>query len=362
MGDREPLLFSIGPTEMEDRIRQIGACKLPYFRTNEFSDINIQICDGIKKIVGTKKESEVVLLTASGTAAMEAAVINTFNEQDYVLVIVGGTFGERFAQICEIHKIKYKILRLNQGQKLTKQDLEPYKGQGFTGVLVNGHETSTCVYYDLKMIGEFCREENCIYVVDGISTVLADPYYMDQWNIDITILSSQKGLALPPGLSIVVVNERTVNKIKQNEVRSLYFRFTDYFDNMKRGQTPYTPAVGILLQLKQRIDDILEVGVDQIILKTKLLAEDFRQKIKSLPFTIPSQSLSNAATPLQPREGISAYQIFLWLAKHHNIYVCPNGGILKDRLFRVGHIGNLTTEDNDRLISALEELKLKGGI
>lgn len=357
---KEFTLFSVGPLEIESDILEIGAKPIPYFRTQEFSDINLGICSRLKKIAGTKEDSEVVLLTASGTGAMEAAVINIFNEKDKLLVIDGGSFGDRFRELCEIHELNHSVIRLELGKTLTKETLWQYKNKGFTGLLINVHETSTGVLYDMKMIGEFCKQEGIILIADSISSFLADECYMDKWGIDVTIVSSQKALALPPGISIMVINKKIADKIRSNKVKSMYFNLANYFDNMQRGQTPFTPAVSIFLQLDARLKKIEEIGLVEFLNETKAIAEDFRRKIKDLPFTISSQSLSYAMTPLQPRDGVSAYGIYEYLVKNHSIYVCPNGGKLRDKIFRVGHMGNLSIEDNNLLINALHEMKQEG--
>jgi aspartate aminotransferase-like enzyme len=357
---KEFTLFSVGPVEIEPNILELGSKPIPYFRTQEFSDINLGICSRLKKIAQTKEDSEVVLLTCSGTGAMEAAVINIFNEKDKLLVIDGGSFGDRFREICEIHEFNYSVIKLELGKTLTKETLWKYKGKGYTGLLVNVHETSTGVLYDMKMIGEFCKQEGITLIADAISSFLADQYYMDRWGIDVTIVSSQKALALPPGISIMIINKETADKIKNNKVKSMYFNLVDYFDNMKRGQTPFTPAVGIFLQLDAKLKQIEKLGLNEVLNKTKFLAEDFRRKIKDLPLTIPSESLSYSMTPLHSREGVSAYGIYEYLVKNYSIYVCPNGGNLKDKIFRVGHMGNLTIEDNDLLVNALCKMNKEG--
>jgi aspartate aminotransferase-like enzyme len=359
MEDRS-LLLTVGPLEMDESILKMGSDKIPYFRTTEFSKINLNICDGIKKTVFTNKESKVALLTASGTGAMEAAIINTFSMEDHLLIVVGGGFGKRFTEICDVHNIPYTTIELDRGQSLTQEILNRYKGKGYSGLLLNAHETSTCVYYDLKMVGQFCKEEDCVFVVDAISSFLADSYYMDEWNIDITIISSQKALALPPGLSIIVVNNNTFERMKTVASKSFYFDLKNYFIDMERGQTPFTPAVGILLQLNERVNQILTVGVENVIDHTKRIANDFREKIKDFPFDIPSESLSNAATPLETRGNTNSEEIVQHLIDKYKIYVNPNGGDLKGKLFRVGHIGNLSIEDNDRFIHALNKMREEG--
>jgi aspartate aminotransferase-like enzyme len=303
------LLFAVGPVEMFDDIREIGAAHLPYFRTEEFSEINNRIATNMKKCMFTEDDSKVALLTTSGTGAMEAAVINVFDKNDRILIIKGGDFGKRFVQICECHGLNYTVLELEQGHTLTYNQLTPYRDMGITGILVNIHETSTGVLYDGSMLGKFSREIGALLVVDAISSFLADEYKMDEWGIDISIISSQKALALPPGMSVIVANQRAEKRISVNSGKCIYLNLKDYFVNMERGQTPFTTAVGITLQMDQRLQNIVRTGVQNELDRVKALAVDFREKISEFNFTIPSERLSNAVTPLQPLKTKKAYEI-----------------------------------------------------
>lgn len=355
-----PRLFTVGPVQISTEVLEIGGQQPPYFRTPEFSKVNYQVCGCLKRLVCTNDLSEVVLLTASGTGAMEAAVMNTFSHNDKVLIASGGAFGRRFEQICDIHNIPYTTIKLEYGETIKKCMLDPYRSAGYTGFLINVHETSTGVYHDMRLVGDFCRREGILLVVDAISSFLADPYYMDEWNIDISIISSQKALAVPPGISMLIINRSTVDRILQNNVQSLYFDLKEYLIDIKRGQTPYTPAVGILLQIMQALNTIEQKGVDTIIADTKKRALYFRNSIEDLPFRIQSERLSNALTPLMPRDAINAYSVYLHLKDKYNIIVTPNGGDLKETLFRVGHIGNMSLDDVKKLIKALHDMNREG--
>lgn len=355
-----PRLFTVGPVQMSSDVLEIGAQQPPYFRTAEFSEINYQICSSLKRLVHTDDLSEVVLLTASGTGAMEAAVMNAFSHDDKVLIVVGGTFGRRFERICAIHNIQYTTMNLAYGETIKASMLEPYRSAGYTGMLINVHETSTGVYHNMRIVGEFCRQEGLVLVADAISSFLADPYYMDDWSIDISIISSQKALAVSPGISMLLINQKAASRIRQNNVQSLYFDLKDYLTDIKRGQTPFTPAVGILLQMAQALNVIEQKGIDTIIAETEKRALYFRSNISDLPFTIPSERLSNALTPLKPRDGISAYSVFLYLKDKYDIFVTPNGGDLRDTVFRVGHIGNLSLDDMKALTEALHDMNREG--
>lgn len=354
------LNFTVGPVMSSEEILAIGAEQVPYFRTQEFSDVMLENEALMKEFVNAPEGSRVVFITGSGTASMEAAVMNIFTPSDKLLVIDGGSFGHRFTELCDIHRIPYTAIQPERGRVVTPEMLAPYSGQGYSGLLVNIHETSTGVHYDGKMLGDFCRQEGMIYVVDAISSFLADELDMQAIGADAIITGSQKVLACAPGISIIVLGPRAIERIEENEAKTMYLDLKSALKNGERGQTPFTPAVGILRQINCRLRQIKRDGGAQTeIAKTKAQAEDFRAKIKNLPFEIVSESMSNALTPLHPTTA-SAHELFLELKDNYGIWICPNGGDMKDTVFRVGHFGALTTEDNDTLVAAFRDLQKKG--
>jgi len=351
--------FTVGPVQSSERVREIGAEQVPYFRTPEFSAVMLENERLMKKFARAGEDARVVFITGSGTAAMEATVMNTLKESDRALVVNGGSFGQRFVSLCQIHGIPHTEIKLETGMALTAEMLQPYDNQGYTAFLVNVHETSTGVLYDIDLISRFCKRNGMFLIVDAISAFLADPLDMERLGLDVMITGSQKALACPPGISIIVLSANAVERVNQNNPQCMYFDLKDALANATRGQTPFTPAVGILLQIHARLKEIEENGgVEQESQKINALAEDFRSKLAELPFEIVSESMSNAVTPLHPTTA-SAHDIFTILKDEYGIWVCPNGGALKDTLFRVGHIGALTKNDNDRLIAALRDMKAR---
>mgnify|MGYP000862957989 FL=1 len=354
------LNFTVGPVMSDEMVRAIGAEQVPYFRTPEFSAIMLENESLMKKFAKAGEDSRVVFITGSGTASMEAAVMNVFDENDKVLVVNGGSFGHRFVELCQIHGIFYEEIKLEAGKALTKEKLEIYNGKGFTGFLVNVHETSTGVYYDINMISEFCKKNNIFLVVDAISSFLADEFNMKELGVQVMITGSQKALACPPGVSVIVLSAEAVKRIEQREIKCMYFNLKSALKNGERGQTPFTPAVGTLRQINARLKEIDAAGgVESETKKIADLANDFREKIKGLPFEIVSESMSNAVTPLHPL-NVSAYDVFTKLKDEYGIWICPNGGELADKIFRVGHIGALTKEDNTTLVNAFKDLQKCG--
>ena len=352
--------FTVGPVQSSEAVRAIGAQQVPYFRTSEFSEVMFENERLVKKFAKASEDSKVVFITGSGSASMETAIMNTLSPSDKALVVNGGSFGHRFVELLELHHVPYAEIKLEHGKALKPEHLAPYEGKGYTAFLVNKHETSTGVHYNMNLISDFSRRNGLFLIADCISSFLADSFDMKELGVDIMLSGSQKALACPPGISIMVLSPNAIARINKTHCICQYLDLQIALKNMERGQTPWTPAVGILLQINARLKEIeAQGGVDSEIARIGSLAEYFRRGIKDLPFEIVSESLSNAVTPLHPTTA-SAYDIFLKMKDEYGIWICPNGGDMKDTIFRVGHIGALTTTDYDKLIAAFKDLQAKG--
>ncbi len=352
--------FTVGPVQATESVCKIGAEQVPYFRTQEFSELMLENERLILKFAKAPTAAKAVFLTGSGTASMEASVMNTLTSDDKVLVVNGGSFGQRFVDLLTIHKIPHTTICLKSGEKLKEEMLSKFENQEYTAFVVNVHETSTGVHYDMNIISSFCKRNKLFLIVDAISSFLADELNFEEDGIDVMITGSQKALACPPGISVIVLSERAINRVNKSVTRCMYFDLKDALKNAERGQTPFTPAVGILRQINERLREIDAAGgVKTEIKRISDLAQYFRRKIKQLPFEVVSESMSNAVTPLHPTTA-SAYEIFMILKDEYGIWVCPNGGEMKDSVFRVGHIGDLTTADYDILIDALKDMEKRG--
>ncbi|WP_024860103.1 pyridoxal-phosphate-dependent aminotransferase family protein [Ruminococcus flavefaciens] len=354
------LNFTVGPVMASEEVCSVGAEQVPYFRTPEFSALMLENEKLMLEFSKAPAGSRVAFMTNSSTGSMEATVMNCFTASDKVLVINGGSFGQRFVELCEIHDVPHDVLKLNHGQKLTKERLYEYDSKGYTGLLVNIDETSTGVLYDSEMLGEFCQKNDIFFVCDCVSAFLADPFDMSHCGADVMITGSQKVLACPPGVSMIVLAPRAVERVTSAKVKSMYFNLADVLRNMERGQTPFTPAVGILRQINTRLKEIETAGgADVEIARVAAQAQDFRNKIQELPFEFVSESPANGVTPVHPLNA-DAYEIFMELKDHYGIWICPNGGDMKSTIFRVGHIGHLNHDDNTTLINALKDMQSRG--
>lgn len=360
--EKEMLNFAVGPVMAAAEVRSLGALNVPYFRTEEFSALMLENERLMLEFSYAPRGSRAVFLTTSGTGGMEAAVINTLSGKDKVLLINGGGFGHRFAELLTIHKIPFAEVNPLPGHSVKEDDLKPFDNGGFTAFVVNIDETSTGVLYDLDVISSFCKRNGLFLIVDAISSFLADKIDMSAKGIDVLITGSQKALALPPGVALLVLSPKALERVERSETVCMYLDLKIALKNGERGQTPFTPAVSVLIQMNARLNQIKENGgADYEIARTAERARFFRENIQDLPFEFFSERMSNAVTPLHPLT-CDAFKIFEIIKNEYGMYICPNGGDLRNTVFRVGHIGELSLDDYRTLIEAFRDLRRRGVI
>lgn len=353
------LNFAVGPVPSNDPVRAIGSLDTPYFRTPEFSEIMLENERLLCELANAPRGSRAIFSTSSGTGAMEAIVMGTLDPKaDRALVVDGGSFGHRFCQMLELHNIPYDVIQLTPGTALAQKDLDAIKGS-HTAFLVNLGETSQGVLYDSHLIGEYCRDNGLFLIVDGISSFLADPFDMEEMGANVLITDAQKALACPPGIAPIVLDPAAIDRINTIEQKCMYFDLRDLLKNQERGQTPFTPAVTILLQIHEQLKMICdEGGSKKAVESCASIACDFRARFQKadLPMKMRLDSPSNAVTYITVNEGIHATDIIAILKDEYGIWLCPNGGQNADASFRVGHIGAHSFSDNALLVAAIQDV------
>jgi len=351
------LNFTVGPVMSGDEVLNVGGQSSPYFRTPEFSEIMKENEAWILKDMKAPKNSRCVFLTSSGTGAMESCVMNILNDQDKVLVVNGGSFGQRFVEMCELHHRNMTEIKCEFGHQVKAEQLEQYAGQGYTAFLINMDETSSGTLYDMKLVSDFCKREKILLIVDAVSAFIADELNMEEIHAAAVLTGSQKALALHPGVAVIALAPEALERIERNPEVCMYLSLKLALENGERGQTPFTPAVNTLLEMHARLKKIEENG--GIVAERARIAEianDFRTKIQAFPFMFATESPSNCVTSLRPLHG-GAKEIIRIMKDEYHIWICPNGGAFADEVFRVGHIGNITLEDNQALINAFADMK-----
>lgn len=353
------LNFTVGPVMSSPDVIEVANYSAPYFRTSEFSEVMLENERLVLDLLNAPAGSRCVFLTSSGTGAMESMVMNILNAKDKVIVVNGGSFGHRFVELCELHNRNFTEVKCEFGRQLRYEQLEGLEDH--TALLINMHETSSGVLYDMEMVSKFCKDNNIMLLVDAISAFLADDLDMSWFGAAAVITGSQKALAVQPGVALMAMSRAALQRVEENKESCMYLSLKQALKNGMRGQTPFTPAVTTLLQINKRLDQIANRGrgVPEEREKIASVAEDFRNSIKDLPFEFVSESPSNAVTCLKPIHG-GAKEIVRILKDEYQIWACPNGGEMADVVFRIGHIGYITNEDNHKLIDALHDMDRRG--
>ena len=350
------LNFTVGPVMSDKKVLEVAGISSPYFRTTEFSDIMIQNEQMMLENLNAPNDSKCVFLTTSGTGAMESVVMNVLNKSDKVLVINGGGFGKRFLELAQLHGLDTTEIKVEFGCQIKSEQLEKFDNNGYTALLVNMHETSSGNLYDMDLIASFCIRNDILLIVDASSSFIADELDMTALNAAVVLTGSQKALAVQPGISIIAMNHAAIERVEKNPEKCMYLSLKEALLNSKRGQTPFTPAVTTLLQINVRLKEIKNNG--GIIEERKKIvnrATTFREFISELPFEFVPENMSNAITCLSPLT-IKATDIISIMKDEYNIWLCPNGGDLKEKVFRVGHIGNISDDDMKVLMNAFDDL------
>ena len=334
------------PGNIEQDILAIAAQQVPYMRTQWFSDLVIESESMLLELIDCPN-GRVIPYTASGTAAMESCVTEFVGRCRKALVLNGGTFGARWGELCHYHDISYDEFRVEFGKAPDWDSFEKTVAcGGYDVLLMQHHETSSGYLFDLEKISGFCRANGIYLVVDAISSFLADFFSMTEHCVDIALISSQKGLNLPPGLSYVILSEKIVNNNNFGG-ESYYLDWENNLLNLQRGQTPFSPATHLFMQACERLRRIKVVGVERTIEAVRQKAVAFRDACRACGWSLSADQMSNCLTgvyfpfPVRP--------LVEYLMKKR-IYVMPCG---RDNMIRVAHLGASTIADHEDLIEEI---------
>ena len=351
---KRSLLMVAGPTEIENDILELGAQPMVYNRTDEFSTFVKEIEKMLKLVF--KTQNDVLFISSSGSGAMEAAVVNLLSEGDEALIVSGGTFGYRWFEIANRYNINCTLIELHEGEVVTAEMIRQKITKETKAVFVTANETSTGTLTDLESIGKYIKDTNAVLVVDAVSSLCADTLDSEAWHCDVVLSSSQKALALPPGLSFITLSQKAWGLVEESRIPKYYFDLKEYRNNLSRGQTPFTPAISLLYQLEKRLRKICDVGVDSVINNQKKKAEYLKNGILGLGLRIITQHQSNGVIGILFPPTIDANQIIDIMKKEHGIQITPSPGENKHRIARVGVYGDISIEDIDAFLQSMKNV------
>lgn len=333
-------LFTPGPVSIPEEILLEMAKPIMHHRTDEFLSIAKEVFEGLKYLFQTK--NDVLILASSGTGAMEASITNLFSKGEKIIVINGGKFGERFAEIGKAYGLDVTDVKVEWGNSLPKEELEKIieKNKDAKGVFVNLCETSTATSFDVKGYGEIVSKyEDIILVVDAISSLGAVPCYMDDWKIDCLLTGSQKAFMLPPGLSFISLSEKAWEKNKNSNLPKYYFDLKKYKKSLEKFDFPFTIPVSLIVGLNKSIQIIKQYTIEKIWEEHKKRATATREAIISMGLKLLSSSPSDAVTAILLPENIDGEQLLKFIRKNYGISFAPGQDKLKGKIVRISHLG-----------------------
>ncbi|HEY8364951.1 MAG TPA: alanine--glyoxylate aminotransferase family protein [Haloplasmataceae bacterium] len=353
-------LFTPGPGNIPQYIRIQLSKDIIHHRMNDYKNILFRVTEKLQKIFVTNED--VLILTSSGTGAMESSVINLFSQGDEVLVINTGFFGERFIALCKIYGLNVHSLDYEWGKTYNLQDVKDIfqKYPNIKGVFVTYHETSTGVLNDIEKLGEFVHTTSALLITDCISGMIHHPFYFDKWHVDCALASSQKGFLLPPGLAFVALSEKAKSRLSLSNIPKYYWDYQKYIEYYKKGQNPYTPSISLVLALDIALNSLLEKGIDNIIKEKSDLRKYIESKVQEIGFElfIKDENIKgNVLVPVLANSNYDIPDLVDFLDNRYDISVSKGQGKYTDKMLRIGILSEFTNEDIDDLIDKILEFK-----
>lgn len=348
-----------GPTFVPQTVLAASARPMINHRGPEFAALLAALTRALQDFLRTR--GDVLLLTASGSGGMEAAVANTLSSGDKVLLFVNGAFGERFYSICKAYGVDVRRVDVPLGRAvdpdLVREELAKEKGKdGAKAVLLTHNETSTGVLNPLKEIAEVVRESGKLLIVDSVSGAGAVELEVDEWGVDVLVSASQKAWGAPPGLAIVTMSEKAWKAYERSNLPKSYFDLMAYKTALEKGATPATPAVSVVIALQESLRLMAEEGLEAILRRHRDLARATRRGLQAVNLALFADEAhaSPAVTAFRPPTRVDARNLIRVLRDDYDTIVAGGQGKLDGQLVRVGHMGFVTMTDMVAFFSALE--------
>lgn len=356
-------LLAPGPVPVPPPVLEAMSAKVLHHRTPEFERILREVWSGLQSVFITKQP--VQILAGTGSAAMEAAVVNLLSPGDQVLVVVSGKFGERWAEQCERYSIQVLRLNVPWGEPVQLEELETAlkSHRAVRAVFSQACETSTATVHPIqKMAQVIARHSQALFCVDAITAVGCMPLPMDDWALDCVVAGSQKAFMIPTGLSFVALSERAWKIQGQSRLPKYYLDLGAEKAANAKGETHFSTPTSLVVGLNRVLKEIQSRGLSLVIERCQALAKATREAGAELGLQIYSHSPSSSVTALITPNGLNSAQLRDWLEKERNITIMGGQDQLKGKIIRIGHMGYIQNDDMRALITALGEgLKSEGG-
>jgi aspartate aminotransferase-like enzyme len=350
-------LMAPGPTPVPSEVLLAMAQPMIHHRTREYEALFVEVRAGLKKLFQT--QADVVPLACSGTGAMEAAVVNTLSAGDTVLLVRAGKFGDRWLEICRAFGLTVVELTAPFGQTVPAERVGAAlrAHAGVKAVLTQHSESSTGVLHDVRGYAQATRGTDAILIVDAVSSLGIADLQMDAWGVDLVVAGSQKGLMLPPGVAFCALGEKAWAKSVTSTLPKYYLNLTEERKCVVRNEAHFTPAVSIIVGLRQVLRMLEGEGLANVFKRHDRLARATRAGAEALGLELfckatPSPALTAVVAP----RGVDSEKIVALYSQAHNITIAGGQGEMKGTVFRLGHMGYAAEFDVIIALAALEQV------
>jgi len=360
----EPNLRIPGPTALPPTVREAGGRQMVNHRGEEFKALLKRVEAGMKPYFGT--EHDVILLTCAGTGALEAAVVNVLSPGDPVLAVTMGAFGDRFAKVAEVYGAAVTRLEVEWGMAADPAAVREAAAAipGLRAVLLTHNETSTGVTSDIAALAAAIRQvaPDALILVDGISALGAVPFRMDEWGLDLVVTGSQKAWMSAPGMAMAAVGPRAWKAGETAKMPRFYLDLKRHRDTQVAGETPWTPAVAVMYQVDEGIR-LMNAEGDGVFARHAACAAMTRAGLRAIGFELLAEDevASKTVTAAWIPETLD-WKSFNAGLKRRGLVLAGGQGKLKGRIFRLGHLGSVTTDDILAAIGVLEASAIEQGM
>lgn len=355
-------LMAPGPTPVPEEVLAAGARPVLHHRGPDFRELMTRCLARLGEVCRTT--NDVLLLTASGSAGFESAIVNLCSPGDRVLAVNAGEFGKRWAAMGRAYGLDVQELTYEWGETPQPDDLRARLEETSAAVALLVHsETSTGVVADIQALARATRAAGALPVVDAVSSLGAVPLETDEWGLDVVVSGSQKALMTPPGLAVVTVSAAAWERNARASLPRFYLDWGKLRDSLATGTTPFTPAVTLVASLDVALGLILEEGLEAAFARHAALGRACREGAKAMGLTLfsPDEERSAVVTAILTPDGVDARELVLELRDRFGITVAGAHGELGTRMFRIGHIGYYDVFDITTALSAVEELLAERG-
>lgn len=357
-------LLTPGPVPLPEEVLQALARPVLHHRTPEFEALLSRVWQGLKPMFETTEP--VMVLTSTGSGAMEAALVNTLSAGDEILVINAGKFGERWAEMAQRFGVIVQQLKVNWGEPVDLPSLQNLLSEkkNLKAVLLQAVETSTATMNPVREVTELVRQfhENALVMVDAITGLGAMELKMDEWGLDVVVAGSQKALMLPTGLSFIALSKRAWAACKQAKLARYYFDLERELKANQKGQTYFSSANSLLVALDVVLTRFQKLGLSRLQKRCAILAEATRAAGEVMGLQVFSKSPSPSVTALLVPGGIDGVKLRDHLEQTHHVTMMGGQDQLQGKILRIGHLGYITDKDMQAGFRALGESLQELGI